>query len=561
MADIIPDTEIQFFRNIHIDPDHENTIYFPSESAKDAYFDNIPHNVASKCYYQRERRNYCRVEIPLSQLLNRQYMRFKNSQFEDKWFYAFVDDVEYINNITTEVHYTLDPVMTWMGQFDLDECFIERQHTETDNIGDNIVPEPITVNHYISNTTFSSGQAAPQRTNLMSTSLQWEYLVVIEPKGNTDPPAGDLMGIYSGLCYVECPDVTALTTYIEGLSALDQPRVQGIFYIPKFLIPDANHPAPRSFSLQLQKPIAGSTPLGDYVHIKNNKLYTYPYNFIKVNNTEGGQFEFAFEFFASNVAEFTIKGITGEQTQITCTPYRYKNTFVSQTFDDANVQLMMKDFPMCAWTIDTYRAYLAQQLISIPTEVIGAGVMGMIGRTPSVLPTEVGYAGTRYEQEREITPGEYRLQNMGMGMGRAAAMSISHAVAGAVIAAQRPNEARGVNAPLLSCAGQTPYKDFWFYRISVRGDEAKRIDDYFTMFGYAIDEVGKPNMCARPYYTYIKTIGCHVNTVFTGADDVRYIEECFNRGMRLWNGANLGTTQDAYIGNYSTLDNSPTVSP
>ncbi len=68
-------------------------------------------------------------------------MRFKNTSFENKWFYAFVTEVSYVNNITSRVSFQLDVLLTWMGDFALKSCFVERQHAAADYIGANTVPE------------------------------------------------------------------------------------------------------------------------------------------------------------------------------------------------------------------------------------------------------------------------------------------------------------------------------------------------------------------------------------------------------------------------------------
>ena len=557
MTYIAPDTNIQFFRNVNIDPDHENSIYFATTAQKDAYFDALPHLTAPTSYYQREKRGYCRVEFPIKQMLNRTYMRFKNNQvstnnplFEDKWFYAFVDNVEYVNNITTEVQYTLDPLMTWMGSdsFGLDDCFIERQHTLTDNIGDNLVPEPVSVNNYVENLYFVNNgtdniQASPQRSGVMNNkATDWEYLVVLEPT-TTDLPAGELLGIYSGLHYEECADAAAVNTLLAQLPSMGQDRVQGIYYIPKFFRPTAQNPAPKSKTINIKKPVPMYTQLDGYLGpvengvsrgVKNNKLYTYPFNYILANNTEGQTAQFLFELFTGGTCDFIIKGIIGEQTQIICSPLNYRGHIYGLTgLDDVNNQMMIKDFPMCAWVIDTYKAYLAQQAVSIPASVASSALTGAL--TGGVAGAVVGGAG-------------------------AAVTGMVRTIAGEFKAAQHPFEARGVNAPQISCAGLAPYKDFYFFRICLRRDEAKRIDDFFDMFGYQINEVAKPNMCARPYWTYIKTVGAHVSG-FMPASDMRTIEEIFNKGVRLWNGAALySTPATVYIGNYS-LDNRPGTIP
>ena len=150
MPYIQPDGLVQFFGDIGLSPNYENTLYFASESAKNTYFSNITRIAqATSLTYSRENRGFIRVELPMSTMYDVGYMRFKNSSFENKWFYAFVKKVNYINNITTEVEFELDVMMTWMGVFSLKQCFIERQHTETDNIGEHIEDEKLATGEYV----------------------------------------------------------------------------------------------------------------------------------------------------------------------------------------------------------------------------------------------------------------------------------------------------------------------------------------------------------------------------------------------------------------------------
>ena len=92
-------------------------------------------------------------------------------------------------------------------------------------------------------------------------------------------------------------------------------------------------------------------------------------------------------------------------------------------------------------------------------------------------------------------------------------------------------------------------KDFYFEEKCITKNYAMMIDDYFTMFGYAIKQVGTPNMNARPYFTYVKTIGCTVHGNLP-SDDGAEIESIFDRGVRFWK-------NHSNIGNYS-LNNAPT---
>lgn len=523
MAYVVPNSELQFFRNVNIDPDYENTIYFPNTASKDAYFDNIPHLAVRNCYYQREEREWCRVELPMSQMYNRTYMRFKNTSFEDKWFYAFIDDVVYINNITTQVYYTIDKIMTWMGDFDLDECFVERNHSTTDSIGDNVVVERFDVGEKIYNDV--------SKTDLLD---EYCYLLVQTPTQLYPTPNSSRYGYYSGLVYHYFATISGLNSWMSTAQQSDIDAIQGLFYVPTRFFPNIVRPSdgvtnpaygPIEGAKSIAKPVAGLTTIDGYVP-RNNKLYTYPFYDLLVRTTEGESKEFRFERFQTAYAQFKVRGIVGEQTQITLIPISYN--YPNATDYCYNETMSLTDFPMCSWNVDTYKAFLAQQLVTLPATLLRGASQAMVGNV----------AGA-------VTTG---------------ADTVLQYVTGAFQSNLHPYENRGKDTPQLSLSNNgtdiTQYKDFYFYRESIKRELAERLDGYFDMFGYAQNRVMQPQMCARPYYTYVKTIGCHISG-FMPASDMRAIEEIFNRGVRLWVGSALASDPaNIYIGNYS-LNNAP----
>ena len=116
MTYIAPNTSLEFFPDLGLSLDLENTFYFASTAAKDAYFAGLTKlATAAGCTYQRGTRGLARVQVPISALYGCGYMRYKNASFENKWIYAFVTNVEYINNEVTEVYFSIDPIMTWIG--------------------------------------------------------------------------------------------------------------------------------------------------------------------------------------------------------------------------------------------------------------------------------------------------------------------------------------------------------------------------------------------------------------------------------------------------------------
>lgn len=512
---VVPDTHLEFFQNLNIDSDYENTIYFPTTQAKDDYFATIPSIKTPRCTYQREKRGYCRVEIPIGQLYGRSYMRFRNNQFENKWFYAFVENVEYINDITTEVQYAIDVMMTWMGSYTIDQCFVERQHSETDNIGDNLVPENVDTSEMVHN-------GVPITTGHMT---NWCYLVMSTPD-TLRPPASDTLGFYSGWNYVRYDSASGLTSYLAGLSSTEQERVQAIFYVPADFVPSGSQVAPIDYVLNINKPTTNDT-LDGYTP-KNNKLYTYPYTLLTAYSPDGAVQQYKYELFTgSTVAQFDMVGVTGEQAQVSILPRAYNRIpligsgYIGTT--DLQLGLTITSFQMCSWTSDTFKAFLAQQITQIPGMMfdlsVGAMATGM-GLNPMALPSAL-------------------LRTAG-SLGTVTGKMMEHYL--------KPYEVKGnVAYQLATVAG---YKDFVFYKDTVRSDVARRIDDYFTMFGYAQNIVAQPKINVRPYYTYVKTLGCHINGSFP-EEDKRQIESIFNQGVRFWK------EDHTHIGDY-TVNNAPT---
>ena len=159
MAYVEPNSTVVFIK-APLDPNYENTLRFPpaSELGRDAqewyflYSDLVQRYTIYDQSYQRKTRNSIKVEGGIGTYRQYNYMAFKNTDFENKWFYAFITDVEYINNITCEVFYRLDVIQTYFFDVQFNQCMIERQHNETDALGDNIIDEGLETGEYIVNT-------------------------------------------------------------------------------------------------------------------------------------------------------------------------------------------------------------------------------------------------------------------------------------------------------------------------------------------------------------------------------------------------------------------------
>ena len=144
---ISPNTTIHLLSGILLDNTYENTIYFANQADQYAFFtDKIVYTLTEQSY-QRVERNTIRVELTMAQVMKTDYIMFKNTSYENKWFYAFISEARYINNNVTEIEYEIDVMQTWFYDCDLFPSFVEREHSRTDNPGDNTIPEKVDIGH------------------------------------------------------------------------------------------------------------------------------------------------------------------------------------------------------------------------------------------------------------------------------------------------------------------------------------------------------------------------------------------------------------------------------
>lgn len=148
---ITPNSNIILLKGVPLDNSYNDTIYFASAAAQLAWFEAIPaarKQTFSNYTYQRVGSDAIKVGVSPDTIYSYNYMMFKNTAYGNKWFYAFITSIDYVNDNTALVHYEIDVIQTWFFDVTLDPCYVEREHSDTDNIGDNVLPEPLNITEY-----------------------------------------------------------------------------------------------------------------------------------------------------------------------------------------------------------------------------------------------------------------------------------------------------------------------------------------------------------------------------------------------------------------------------
>ena len=171
MSYIEPNSTIKIFTTnqpdgkgspIPFDVNMENTVIFTSLEQQENYMNAFYPVMLEKNSYARVNRGSIKVGLTkdvlqtifvdkiIASVYNANYMAFKNTSFENKWFYCFIDSTEYVNNNTVVINYHIDPIQTYMFDYTFNQCLIEREHTVSDTFGEHTLPEGLETGPYMS---------------------------------------------------------------------------------------------------------------------------------------------------------------------------------------------------------------------------------------------------------------------------------------------------------------------------------------------------------------------------------------------------------------------------
>ena len=533
MAYIAPNSTVRLLKNCPLDKTYDHTLYFASKSAQTTYFEGLtksPSGTYTFTEYSYIRKNRgIKVQLPAgANAYDCNYLMFKNTSFENKWFYAFISSVEYVNNYTWEIEFELDVMQTWFFDYDLERCFVEREHSATDEIGDNLVPETIEMGDYVSEGITRCADTGSATESLLQ-ALSLVFACTFD-RNYADYRGGYYRGMYSGLCFVDFPfpvpaTTTNISTFVNNVrtwvdGAVAQGKVNGIitaFVCPTALVSsDTSTSSNMGFSKTITyNDIDGYTP-------KNNKLFTYPYNFMYVNNFQGQTAEYHFEYFSNpSSIGFKLEGDYTVNPEIVLTPLNYKGAGATGNYDE---RLTLGKYPILPFATDVFQAWMSMdasgQIISLAGNVATGAILGSI--VPAV-GTAVGAVGGALTSITSLLSQGYKKE----------------------IA---PPQTQGTSSGAHALAS-IRLIDFGFRHKHVRAEFARIIDNFFTMYGYATHRCKIPNRHVRPHWTYTKTVGCCVRGDCP-ADDMKKICEIYDRGITFWmNGSE--------VGDY-TLNNRPT---
>lgn len=534
---IAPNTNVRLLQNCPIESSYNHTLWFDSLNSQTTYFIGLTKYNLSDYSYQRHTDASIKVGIRAENLYNCNYLMFQNESFGSKWFYAFIRDVEYISNDVSLVTYELDYIQSYLFDFSMGQCFVDREHSVTDALGDNILPEPVELGEYV----FNNYQQLDENINDIAIVIGYSDIDSSDADGNLYD------NVYSGVKYraFNNSDVDSINSFLSKY--VDSPDSIVIMYcapvaavVPLGVsIPSGGTDVPsrsegNSTSLQVSSVAVGSDSLNGYIP-KNNKLYTYPYNMLHVDNASGASLSLRYEFFTDRSAGifFDLTPNVSPPVKLVLKLRNYKGGDPVQ-----NENISLDNYPQCSWNMDAYKVWLAQNMVPYQIKA-GATIGNILTNFASSIGSGAASGGGLGAASGALS-GAMSAVNTGIGlvsqfMGDKYTASIAADMC-------KGNTNSGNNNIANGC------QNFYYGRMSITADYARMIDDFFSMFGYATKRIKVPNRSSRPQWNYVKTGGCIINGSIP-ADAERMICAIHDRGITYWKNA-------ANYGNYS-LDNSP----
>lgn len=140
---IAPNSIIKVLRGVPLDTTYDHTIFFLNNSAQYNYFNGKTKYTFLEQSYQRVKRGWIRVGRVADDLYDCNYLMFQNANYGNKWFYAFIKSIEYINNAVCEIEFEIDVMQTWHFNYTLNSCYVEREHTAVGETSSFYTPEPL----------------------------------------------------------------------------------------------------------------------------------------------------------------------------------------------------------------------------------------------------------------------------------------------------------------------------------------------------------------------------------------------------------------------------------
>lgn len=545
--------ELKLYRNFPIN-DYANQVYYSNHNKRDSDFDKYEDRTLKDLASCDKTKRQIRLNV--SYYVGNQY-NYGCIIENNKRYYIFIDSVEWKSNLNTVIlHYSYDYWQTYCYQIELKESYVEREHVEDDTFGKHIIDEGLPIDEYV----IQSSEVLDGNNDGMyfciTLSDTRDCVSIAHSEQKPIPSTCKPSKFEQSTAIIFSDDLEIVSRFIDLLTSRNKlDGISGMYSVPKTAIPTKiqkqgydwdtgedlikyvgiNNDLPTMLVWDISKPskIDGYSPI-------NKKCFTYPYCFANITNNNGsslyGQFELAddkttvkFRYYFPCIEGNTSFGYLADYDGVT---KNFDKSLQGQT----NIEL--------PFVTNTFSAYLSANQNSIANQystidrnetasIVKAGVNGAVGIVGSLATGNIaGAISSGIGTASNIADATLSAYNQRQAIDSSLKDQESKA-----------NVSHGAYTGVgnIIC-GQIGFKG---QLITVTAENIKMIDDYFSMFGYKVNTIKKPELNTRPYWNYIKTSG--VNMIGNVPQDaLTILKQMFDNGVTMWHSLNYMYKYDEY---------------
>ena len=511
---VVPDSEIRILKT-PFEMNNTNQLTFSSATSQYNYFNSLPKTIYDGLTYIRQN-GAVRYEGNFDDLLGYNYCMYQNSAYSNKWFYAYITDIEYISDEVTYLTIETDYFQTWQFDIIYKNSFVEREHVSNDAIGLHTIPEGLELGEYIcSNKTNWNG-------------IEFCFVVSVTEKifglnvmNNIKIPTGTYYiatdSLISVLDIINAYDTAGKGDAISSVFVYDRSAFgrweQATVTITN---PDGstisktmNYSMQYSFSSSYDLTYTRPNRIGTNYNPKNNKLWCFPYTYFQISNYNGQTNNYHNEKFNSSTYNFKLYGALTPSGSYKLVPQNYNN--MDYGYDES---INLGKFPIGSFNNDLYLNWQTQNGLNIATNMIsnvGSAIIGtgrmmvgdIVGGANQVGSALNGITGTMSEIYQHSLMPDSVSGNVNNGD-----VNFQHNITG-----------------------------FEFRFMTIKNEYAIIIDNYFNAYGYKVNDFKIPNVTGRPNWNFVKCIDVNLLGDIP-QKDMDNLRQMFNNGVTFWHNPN-----------------------
>ena len=470
-------------KGIKIDKDYINVLSYNVEQMLNL-LQSSSHMIKtfSNCSFLRQSQ-YFNLQISYETALKCNYLAFTNPDYADKWFFAFIDRIEYVNESSCNIYYTIDQWTTWFMDWDPVKSYVIREHpsnTDRDDLRSNTIPEDIYYgDDYI--------------VNFTDELEFWDNLCIIagytmDPgklsQGQVEYVNGTYAGLPSGCAYYYYElsqsgiahlqdDINIFTKHgdpnaIVGI-AIACTNLTTILKDGERVPNDFVGPQSQTKGITAINSLNGYTPT-------NKKLLTFPYAFVRIHNSAGNCIILKQELWNDSQRRFVkTEGVLSLSSSVMLYPLDYSGT--EKSFENV---LSLGKYPQLSYQTNNYNVWIRQNALNQTSALLSGGF------------------------------------NVATGLASLAGgnpFGISNAVSGALQIQQSINTQKLASTMAPSFYSATNINDvitasknidFKIEYVTIKKEYAELIDDYLSRYGYKTLKYKIPNISTRSTFNYLQ---------------------------------------------------------